>query len=253
MMGGLHIEIAIMSMIGSWLTGSGWTDILVDAGVTSPGRAESLLSCSHVKRTTYAHQVTVAALVILEGHTHKSREICSEEPYLDFDEWCTNRTEESVQFLFWSITIELDVLLLAYSLSPRESNFIKYKRVLVDICPWMFALDHTNYARWLPVFVKTLQELEIHHHSINEEFMKGKFVSMKTNRSFSAIADDQLHKQSNKKIKEIGGAIGLLNNPTALLKWTVGGPDIVKMISDLDLEKIRNLLRKDSESILLLL
>ncbi|CAG9823856.1 unnamed protein product [Phaedon cochleariae] len=234
MMGGLHIEMAIMSMIGSWLTGSGWTDILVDAGVTSPGRAESLLSCSHVKRTRYAHQVTVAALVILKGHAYKSREMCSEEPDLDFDKWCTYRTKESVQFLFWSITIELEVLLLAYVQSLRESNFINFKRVLVDICPWMFALDHTNYARWLPVFVKTLQELEIYHPSINEEFMKGKFVSMKTNRSFSAIADDQLHEQNNKKIKEIGGAIGLLDNPTALLKWTVGGPDIVKMISDFE-------------------
>src|ERR1044071_6339936 len=64
--------------------------------------------------------------------------------------------------------------------------------------------------------------------------MSGKFVSQKTNRSFSAIADDQLHEQNNKKIKEIGGAIGLLDNPSALLNGMVGGPNIVQMISEFE-------------------
>ena len=50
MLGGLHIEMAIFNMLGKWLDGSGWSSALVEAGVTTSGRAAALLSASHVKR-----------------------------------------------------------------------------------------------------------------------------------------------------------------------------------------------------------
>ena len=55
MFGGLHIEMAALKTIGHWLDGSGWCDALVQAGITTQGVAESLLSASHVKRARYAH------------------------------------------------------------------------------------------------------------------------------------------------------------------------------------------------------
>ena len=60
MLGGLHIEMAVLSMLGKWLEGSGWSSALVEAGIVTSGRAEVMLSASHVKRTRYAHQVTAA-------------------------------------------------------------------------------------------------------------------------------------------------------------------------------------------------
>ena len=59
MMGALHIEMAYLSVIGDWLEGSGWTDILVRAEISTPGHADSFLSGKHVKRSRYVHQVTV--------------------------------------------------------------------------------------------------------------------------------------------------------------------------------------------------
>ena len=35
MLGGLHIQMAILNMLGKWLDGSGWSSTLVEAGVTS--------------------------------------------------------------------------------------------------------------------------------------------------------------------------------------------------------------------------
>ena len=43
MMGGLHIESAFMSTTGSWLKGSGWVEALVEAGIITSGKADSLL------------------------------------------------------------------------------------------------------------------------------------------------------------------------------------------------------------------
>lgn len=59
MMGGLHIETNLLKLIGDWLHGSGWITLLVQANVTTSGKAESTLSSSHVTRTRYTHQITV--------------------------------------------------------------------------------------------------------------------------------------------------------------------------------------------------
>jgi hypothetical protein len=53
MLGGLRIEMAFESAIGTWLEGSGWTDNLVEATVTTAGRTEGILKASHVKRCRY--------------------------------------------------------------------------------------------------------------------------------------------------------------------------------------------------------
>ena len=66
MMGGLHIEMAVLRLLGKWLKGSGWTSVLVESGMISSGRSDALLKASHLKRTRDAHQVTAAALYILQ-------------------------------------------------------------------------------------------------------------------------------------------------------------------------------------------
>ena len=56
-LGGLHIEMVMLSVIEDWLDGSGWSAAIAQAGITTPGRAESLTSASHVTSARYAHQV----------------------------------------------------------------------------------------------------------------------------------------------------------------------------------------------------
>jgi hypothetical protein len=51
MLGGLHIELALWSMLGDLLDGSGWTVALTEADVASSGVADSFLNASHLTRT----------------------------------------------------------------------------------------------------------------------------------------------------------------------------------------------------------
>ena len=53
-------------MSSDWLRDGGWVEMLIDADVTSPGRAGALVKGSHVTWTRYAHQVTALSLSILE-------------------------------------------------------------------------------------------------------------------------------------------------------------------------------------------
>ena len=70
MFGGLHIEMATLKMLGNWLQGSGWVDALVQAGISSQGKADSFLKAAHVTRTRIAHQITATALYILQRQAY---------------------------------------------------------------------------------------------------------------------------------------------------------------------------------------
>ena len=82
----------------------------------------------------------------------------------------------------------------------------------------MFSLDHTNYARCLPVFIQSLNRLHQQHPEVYNEFMRGRFTVQKTSRYFSRISDDQAHEQNNKIVKGNGGAIGIFDSPISLAK-----------------------------------
>ena len=64
MMGGLHIEMEQLRVLGTLLDGSGWTHVLSKSGLCGSGAADSFLKATHVKRSRYAHQVTVCCLYI---------------------------------------------------------------------------------------------------------------------------------------------------------------------------------------------
>ena len=65
MLGGLHIEKDALKVVGKWLTGSGWAEMICNSGAVSQGVADSFLTAKHVTRTRRAHQVTAACLYIL--------------------------------------------------------------------------------------------------------------------------------------------------------------------------------------------
>ena len=45
-----------------------------------------------------------------------------------------------------------------------------------ELCPWFFAIGHTNYARWLPVFLKDMAKLPEDHPAVHDAFMEGMCV-----------------------------------------------------------------------------
>ncbi len=53
MLGGLHMEMAMCQVLGSWLDGSGWTRALLEAGIVTSGTADLFLNAlpRHVMHT----------------------------------------------------------------------------------------------------------------------------------------------------------------------------------------------------------
>ena len=164
MMGGLHVEMAALRMIGHWLDGSGWVQCLVASGLTTSGIADSFIHASSVKRTRYAHSVSAAALfVCLKRAYNHFCEHSGTQEQKSFDEWRTGCENESVQFKYWSMVLDLELLVLSFVRSIRTGDFELYTDTLQTLAPWFFALDHAHYARWLPVHLRDMLSLQEQH------------------------------------------------------------------------------------------
>ena len=195
--------MAFMSAIGDWLEGSGWTDVFEKVKMSTVGRIECFLSGSKVKRSRYAHQVSLAALVTMSNMVFKSQ-----SDGISYDEWRKKLSYNCATAFYWFTVIDLEIILFMFIRSLREANFQLFTSCLKGIYSWVFALDHVHYARWLPVFIEIL-----------EGFMNVFFTVRKSNRSFSNMGIDQAHEQNHKLVKINGGAIGILDNEAAFLKW----------------------------------
>ena len=234
MFGGLHVEMAAFKVLGEWLDGSGWVNALIDADVATPGTAESFLKVSHLAKTRRAHEITAAALYVLQqsAYDHYKATLPTSEAPLEFNAWCGKMASTQPQFTFWSQVLELEILILEIVRATREGNFNSYVESITALMPWMFALDHVNYARWLSVHVRDMATLHKSHPSVYQKFTSGAFVVQKSKNAFSAIALDQAHEQENASIKGEGGAVGLTENPSALRRWMIGGPEIARMVTE---------------------
>ncbi|XP_070210960.1 uncharacterized protein [Littorina saxatilis] len=81
---------------------------------------------------------------------------------------------------------------------------------------------------WIPVHLKDMAELTTKHPDVSRKCRESHFTVQKTQRVFSSIPIDQAHEQNNGCIKGDGGAVGLTDNPSALRRWIVAGPEVAR-------------------------
>lgn len=79
-------------------------------------------------------------------------------PPESFDMW-NQRSRDLPQFKFWSTVMEVELLMTRFVRSLREGDFPLYVQSCDKLCGWFHALDHINYARWLPVHVRDMVAL----------------------------------------------------------------------------------------------
>ena len=253
-MGNLHLEMSFLSVIGDWLEGGGWTDAYFLSNISTPGRVDSFLQGSQVKRTRYAFQLTLHVLLKLAQETFKTSGIES------FESWKKQRIQKSPTAKYWFTAIDLILILFMFVRSIRESNFKLYVKVIELMLPWYFALDHTNYSRWLTIALDDLKPLKI-EDKLYQDFSDGKFTFNKTERPFSSMGEDQSHEQNNKIIKGDGGTIGIFNKDS-ILDWAITGPIIAQLLNQPeavnkemkhhheDTERFKSKLKKDVEDLM---
>ena len=101
------------------------------------GTAESFLKASHVTRTRHVHQVTACSWHIWMHKAYRQYlDEAVETETLRFPDWKVMREIESPLFHFWSLTLNLELIILISVRSLSERNFTLYKNSLTMLIPW---------------------------------------------------------------------------------------------------------------------
>ena len=154
MIGPLYIEMAFLNATGNWLEGNGWVTIFERAHMTIVGHIDSFLCGLKIKRSRFAHQVSLAALIKLTRQVFESQ-----NKYLNCSDWKRHCCSQSATVSYWFTVTNLEVLLFMFIYSLREGDFPLFVPSLESIVLWMFSLNHIHYARWLPVFLEYLKKM----------------------------------------------------------------------------------------------
>lgn len=147
----------------------------------------------------HAHQVTLVALSKLKQEAYSL--MVGDAPDSIISEWESQMKKRSPTFQFWDLIMKYQTLILIFVRAHRTKQFYLYIEVLEALVHLFFALDHINYARWIPIHLRDMKSLPA---SIEEKFKEGNWVISKTDNKFSAIPIDQAHEQENKNIKATG-------------------------------------------------
>lgn len=87
--------------------------------------------------------------------------------------------------------------------------------------PWLTIYDHTNYARWGPVYLADMKLLEKTAPKVYAEFIDGNFVVKTTKRRFNQVPADQATEWMNRTCKMQNGITGITRNDQARDKFCI--------------------------------
>ena len=105
-------------------------------------------------------------------------------------------------------------------------SFIAIQRdVLTAMLPHLFAMNRQNYAHYLPVYLADMQQLELTHADVYNEFAAGNRTISHSGQPFLQVSTDIALEQSiNADSKSSGGVIGISQIPSALERWFFNYP-----------------------------
>jgi len=114
MIGTLHIKDKMHQMIGKLLKDSGWSNIFTQAQVFTSGRAQSVLDEHHIKRTRYAHQVSLVSLYLLQQRSYTVYCSSVQGPRESSEMWIQRCRSGNLMFMFWATIMDLELLMCAF-------------------------------------------------------------------------------------------------------------------------------------------
>ena len=94
-------------------------------------------------------------------------------------------------------------------------------QVVMETVTYFVLAGRQNYARYTPVHIAEMKELEQKQPVMYQHMMEGGFVVRRSqNRPFNSVPTDQALEQSiNREAKSQGGVIGFTLCKSALLRW----------------------------------
>lgn len=253
-LGAFHIMCSYMGSLGKMMTGSGFEDILIEAGLCASGSIDKVMSGKHYNRAMRVHQRMNDAIerLLLDAFIDNVLKLSNDSmpTYPEFVDLAASPSQENLmkvveneecslfitklcQFKsevragklghtakFWLMYSDCVMILLRFQRSVKENNFALYIESIRELCSLLFSADHLHYARYLPVFLLQLENLSLTHPGAEELLTDNGFSVSRSNVPACRNAIDLTIEQTiNRSAKTRGGIIGFTRNPSAYYRW----------------------------------
>ena len=129
----------------------------------------------------WCERVTHTKLLSLCLTSWSSGHMKSVGSQMQLEDWISDANKESPTVAFWLLIRKYDQLIFMFIRAHREGKFDLMIESLQKLAPLYFAMDHQNYARWIPIFIRDLQLLP---QTIREEFEKWKLDYFQKQQAF---------------------------------------------------------------------
>jgi len=229
-MGFLHIEMTSQDCGGKLLTGSGWDRLFSLAGIFTTGIATSLLAGKHVKHTR--HYITWLHVLKVQAYDHYCRD--GYGPHEPMEMWEKRLISNVPTINYWTSVREYLLINCRFVRGQRLGDWLLTLCACDEICPWCFAFGHTNYTRWVLVFLRDMALLPETHPSVHEAFMAGKFVMQRGDKKSSLVALDKSQEHSIQFLKEDSGAKGLYGQQESKEVIELSKPEVLRAIDEFE-------------------
>ena len=198
-MGGFHIAFNFLAVIGKMFEDSELADLLIESGVYGFNTASNLLKGKSYNRGIRGHKLVMEALMRLQWQEmHKWKSERKDDAEVDEEvmsahiQACENAVEQrsddmraccetvcedmdkiqklmevfrstgkdtSHLFYFWDTYIEMVQLLPQFIRAERDGCWELHLATVSRMAPNFYAMDRTNYSRWLPVYLLDMHQL----------------------------------------------------------------------------------------------
>ena len=189
---------------------------------------------AHNKPFNFATVVNSIKEIRSEFTIEKFESLKSDEEFLElsnlYDEFCQH--DNGPMKKFWSSYLQMVATALHFIRATREGNWLLHLDCVKELLPWFFAYDHTNYSRYLPVYLATMLALEDTNPQALKQLKAGDFgVQRSQDQGFTQVPVDQSIEQTlNRSTKAKGGIIGFSLKKGAVQRWMLTAHSRAKIV-----------------------
>ena len=251
-LGGFHIMCSYLGALGKMMSGSGFEDVIMQAGVCAGGSMDKVMNGKHYNRAMRVHQLMLDAVERLLLDTFCDQyydnlqfpaelETLAAAPSCDLQQAVLN-SDEFHSFVaqfnkfrldvrdgklgntakFWVIYMECVWHLLRFQRAVKENDFDIYLCSMHNMCSLLFAADHQHYARYLSLYYMQLKNLSQTHPGAEELLRDNGFsVARSAIPACRNAVDVTIEQTINRAAKTSGGIVGFSRNATAYQRWCI--------------------------------
>ena len=251
-LGVFHFICAYMGAVEKNLRGSGFEEIILEAGICASGSIEKVMTGKHYNRALRVHKVVLEALERLllqylrsnsgdeldestwEAVMHLAKNPCKEKLREALENPGCQKLLSLLTDLkarirkgelgktpqYWLNYMDRVWLILELQRATKTNSWNLHLECLQKMCPLFFSYDHQNYARYSTFYFLSMLNLPNSHPGAERLMEQNGFSVRRSDIPSSRNAVDITIEQTiNRYAKSHGGIIGFSRNQSAYYRW----------------------------------